>query len=61
MQITAQNAMIRGPGHMIFLQDQQNQHCVFPDEMQLSYGPDKIDINHRLHTSYPQTEHEVIK
>ncbi|XP_033208880.1 uncharacterized protein LOC117167796 isoform X1 [Belonocnema kinseyi] len=56
-----QNATIRGPRHLVFLQDQQNQHCAFNEEMQHPYGPNKIDISHRLHSSYPQSEHQQEK
>lgn len=50
--------MIRGPRHMVFIPDQQN-HCFYPEDMQIPYGSNKIDINHKVHTSYRQPEHQV--
>lgn len=51
--MAAQNQMVRGPRHMVFLQDQQERHCGYPDEMPMNYMTNKID-NHRLQPSYTQ-------
>ncbi|XP_043269383.1 uncharacterized protein [Venturia canescens] len=50
----------RGPRHMVFLQEhQQNQHCGYPDEMQMPYMQNKhMEISHRLHPSYSQQEQQ---
>ncbi|CAD6234650.1 GSCOCG00002035001-RA-CDS [Cotesia congregata] len=51
--MAAQNQMVRGPRHMVFLQDQQERHCGYPDEMPMNYMTNKID-SHRLQPSYTQ-------
>ncbi|XP_046752585.1 serine/threonine-protein kinase Warts-like isoform X1 [Diprion similis] len=48
-----QNPVIRPSRQMVFLQDQQSQHCnAFSDEMQMSYVQAKMEPNHRLHLAY---------
>ncbi|XP_023288524.1 uncharacterized protein LOC105702537 [Orussus abietinus] len=56
---SGQGTLIRGPRHMVFLQEHQNQHCNFNEELQLPYGPSKVEISHRLHAAYPQEEHQL--
>ncbi|XP_046630577.1 uncharacterized protein LOC124310561 [Neodiprion virginianus] len=48
-----QNPVIRPSRQMVFLQEQQSQHCnAFTDEMQMSYVQAKMEPNHRLHLAY---------
>jgi hypothetical protein len=63
-QATSQSAMMRSNRHMVFLQEQQsqqNQHCGYPDEMQMSYEA-KIqdDLARRLHSAYAQENQQVL-
>ena len=55
--------MMRNNRHMVFLQEQhnqQNQECSYNDEIRASYEAKmQDDLSRRLHSSYPQEEHQV--
>ncbi|XP_044003969.1 uncharacterized protein LOC122849343 [Aphidius gifuensis] len=55
--IAAQNGVIRGPRHMLFLQDQQERRCNFPDDISMPYMNNKMDIGHQL-PNYSQANYQ---
>lgn len=59
-----ENATMRSPRHLTYLQEQQSQHCatpvVYPDDMQIPYRSNQMDVNSRPALSYQQSdEHRI--
>lgn len=45
---------------MLFLQDQQERRCNFPDDISMPYMNNKMDIGHQL-PNYSQANYQVFR